>query len=70
MDGVAPQLNLLQILQIGEGTARDGINGVACKCAENNFVSVLMKEYNMSITFSPHFLKLIMKLAPPSEDYY
>ena len=35
VDRVTPQLHLLQVLQIGEHTTRDGGNGVACKCAEN-----------------------------------
>ena len=35
VDRVTPQLHLLQVLQIGEHTAGDGGNGVACKCAEN-----------------------------------
>ena len=35
VDRVTPQLHLLQILQMGEHTAGDGGNGVACKCAEN-----------------------------------
>ena len=38
VDWVAPQLNLLQILQMGEDATRDGINGVVGKCTENNFV--------------------------------
>ena len=35
VDRVASQLNLLQVLQVGEDTTGDVINGVAGQCAEN-----------------------------------
>ena len=41
VDWVAPQLNLLQVLQMGEDTTRDGINGIVGKCTENKFVKNL-----------------------------
>ena len=71
VDRVAPQLNLLQILEMGENTAGDGVNGVTCKCAENSNLENRWGEcLDLSLTFSPHFLKLIKRLEPPSGDYY
>ena len=40
VDRVAPQLNLLQILQVGEDSAGDGVNGVTCECAEKGNLEI------------------------------
>ena len=71
VDRVAPQLNLLQILQVGEDSAGDGVNGVTCECAEKgNLENKFGDCLDSSLTFSPHFLRLIKRLEPPSGDYY
>ena len=60
VDRVAPQLNLLQILQVGENTAGDGGNGVTCKCAEKGNLDY--KFGDCLDRFEPYILSTFFKV--------